>query len=142
MQSLTCVVWNSVILGWRNYMEDAHISVSPLSDKKSSLFAVFDGHGGNNQYQLRRWSCHFCWETFCSITWSKFSFQKRSLWTSFERDIFENGWIIERIKRKKINQRNSNLASIKGKWSKLRWVITCWMYSKCMAHYTWVHICC
>lgn len=31
-------------------MEDAHISVSPLSDKKSSLFAVFDGHGGNNQY--------------------------------------------------------------------------------------------
>jgi serine/threonine protein phosphatase PrpC len=34
-------------LGWRNYMEDAHISVSPLSDKRSSLFAVFDGHGGN-----------------------------------------------------------------------------------------------
>lgn len=33
-------------LGWRNYMEDAHIAVSPLSDKKSSLFAVFDGHGG------------------------------------------------------------------------------------------------
>lgn len=28
-------------------MEDAHISLSPLSDKKSSLFAVFDGHGGN-----------------------------------------------------------------------------------------------
>jgi hypothetical protein len=28
-------------------MEDAHISVSPLSDKKSSLFAIFDGHGGN-----------------------------------------------------------------------------------------------
>lgn len=27
-------------------MEDAHIAVSPLSDKKSSLFAVFDGHGG------------------------------------------------------------------------------------------------
>lgn len=27
-------------------MEDAHISVSPLSDKRSSLFAVFDGHGG------------------------------------------------------------------------------------------------
>jgi len=29
-------------------MEDAHLSVSPLSDKKSSLFAVFDGHGGTN----------------------------------------------------------------------------------------------
>jgi serine/threonine protein phosphatase PrpC len=29
-------------------MEDAHIAVSPLSDKKSSLFAVFDGHGGNS----------------------------------------------------------------------------------------------
>ena len=27
-------------------MEDSHIAVSPLSDKKSSLFAVFDGHGG------------------------------------------------------------------------------------------------
>ena len=29
-------------------MEDAHLSVSPLSDKKNSLFAVFDGHGGNS----------------------------------------------------------------------------------------------
>jgi len=36
----------SHMCGWRNYMEDAHIAVSPLSDKKSSLFAVFDGHGG------------------------------------------------------------------------------------------------
>ena len=27
-------------------MEDAHISVSPLSDKKNSIFGVFDGHGG------------------------------------------------------------------------------------------------
>lgn len=27
-------------------MEDAHISTSPLSDKKNSLFGVFDGHGG------------------------------------------------------------------------------------------------
>lgn len=27
-------------------MEDAHISQSPLKDKKNSLFAVFDGHGG------------------------------------------------------------------------------------------------
>jgi len=26
-------------------MEDAHLAV-PLSDKKSYLFAVFDGHGG------------------------------------------------------------------------------------------------
>ena len=38
--------------GWRNYMEDAHISMSPLSDKKSSLFAVFDGHGGKPVYLL------------------------------------------------------------------------------------------
>jgi serine/threonine protein phosphatase PrpC len=37
---------NFTYLGWRNYMEDAHISVSPLSDQRSSLFAVFDGHGG------------------------------------------------------------------------------------------------
>lgn len=27
-------------------MEDAHLAVSPLSDGKSSLFAIFDGHGG------------------------------------------------------------------------------------------------
>lgn len=29
-------------------MEDAHISVSPLTDKKNSIFGVFDGHGGKN----------------------------------------------------------------------------------------------
>ncbi len=34
-------------------MEDAHISISPLSDKKSSLFAVFDGHGGNPITKLK-----------------------------------------------------------------------------------------
>jgi hypothetical protein len=33
--------------GWRLYMEDAHICAT-LSDKKSYLFAVFDGHGGNH----------------------------------------------------------------------------------------------
>jgi serine/threonine protein phosphatase PrpC len=27
-------------------MEDGHIDQSPLSDKKNSLFGVFDGHGG------------------------------------------------------------------------------------------------
>lgn len=34
-------------------MEDAHISVSPLSDQKSSLFAVFDGHGGKFNINLK-----------------------------------------------------------------------------------------
>jgi len=33
-------------VGWRIYMEDAHISLAPFSDKKLGLFAVFDGHGG------------------------------------------------------------------------------------------------
>jgi serine/threonine protein phosphatase PrpC len=28
-------------------MEDAHIAQAELTDKKNSLFAVFDGHGGN-----------------------------------------------------------------------------------------------
>ncbi len=28
-------------------MEDAHITQSPITEKKNSLFAVFDGHGGN-----------------------------------------------------------------------------------------------
>jgi len=27
-------------------MEDAHIAISPLSDKRNSLFGIFDGHGG------------------------------------------------------------------------------------------------
>lgn len=31
--------------GWRLNMEDAHI-VSPNFDNGTSLFAVFDGHGG------------------------------------------------------------------------------------------------
>lgn len=32
--------------GWRIYMEDGHIDVPALNDKKNSLFGVFDGHGG------------------------------------------------------------------------------------------------
>ena len=40
-------VWyNPMDSGWRIYMEDAHINNSPLSDKKNSIFGVFDGHGG------------------------------------------------------------------------------------------------
>lgn len=31
--------------GWRVSMEDAHIA-EPNFDKETSLFAVFDGHGG------------------------------------------------------------------------------------------------
>lgn len=38
----------SVYPGWRLYMEDAHISVAPFSDKKLALFGVFDGHGGKD----------------------------------------------------------------------------------------------
>lgn len=37
---------SSHMCGWRIYMEDAHIALSPMTDKKNSLFAVFDGHGG------------------------------------------------------------------------------------------------
>jgi len=33
-------------LGWRIYMEDAHISKSPMTNKNHSIFGVFDGHGG------------------------------------------------------------------------------------------------
>ena len=38
----------SLILGWRLYMEDAHIAIAPFTNKKLALFAVFDGHGGTN----------------------------------------------------------------------------------------------
>ena len=32
-------------VGWRIYMEDAHISLAPFG-KTLGLFGVFDGHGG------------------------------------------------------------------------------------------------
>ena len=34
--------------GKRSTMEDAHISVDPLCDEGTSLFALFDGHGGSD----------------------------------------------------------------------------------------------
>lgn len=37
-----------IYLGWRLYMEDAHISDGNFSDKKIGLFGVFDGHGGTD----------------------------------------------------------------------------------------------
>lgn len=61
-------------------MEDAHLSISPLSDKRSSIFAVFDGHGGifyfNNE---RRGSGNLCRTTFRRIIINKFQLQKRAL---------------------------------------------------------------
>jgi hypothetical protein len=53
--------------GWRIYMEDASLSVSPLTDKKNSLFAVFDGHGGILISYTRTLSCRFCVKTFYKI---------------------------------------------------------------------------
>lgn len=35
--------WKTV--GWRVYMEDSHIATL-LSDRKTHLFGIFDGHGG------------------------------------------------------------------------------------------------
>jgi len=32
--------------GWRNTMEDAHITKGDLTEEVS-IFGVFDGHGGN-----------------------------------------------------------------------------------------------
>ena len=52
MPFLICVVHASCYLGWRLYMEDAHIAQVPFSDKKLGLFAVFDGHGGLLSYKF------------------------------------------------------------------------------------------
>lgn len=41
-------------------MEDAHISQAELTDKKNSLFAVFDGHGGIFVTKARSISFNFC----------------------------------------------------------------------------------
>ena len=46
----------SCMQGWRFSMEDAHIAI-PFFTAKSSLFAVFDGHGGSQVSQ-------FCSEFF------------------------------------------------------------------------------
>lgn len=52
-------------------MEDAHISQSPITDKKNSLFAVFDGHGGIILiYLIRPRSIDFCRKTLYRLTLS------------------------------------------------------------------------
>jgi serine/threonine protein phosphatase PrpC len=38
------------IVGWRKYMEDATVAISPFTYKNYSLFAVFDGHGGTSHF--------------------------------------------------------------------------------------------
>jgi len=32
--------------GWRNSMEDAHIHETDIDGKGTSVFGIFDGHGG------------------------------------------------------------------------------------------------
>lgn len=46
MHPFICVVDFGFTLGWRRYMEDASVTISPFTYKNYSLFAVFDGHGG------------------------------------------------------------------------------------------------
>lgn len=43
-----CVVKKKWYIGWRLYMEDAHIATN-LTDIKYQLFAILDGHGGINR---------------------------------------------------------------------------------------------
>jgi serine/threonine protein phosphatase PrpC len=52
-------------------MEDAHLALSPLSDKKNSLFAVFDGHGGNITFRFRSLSFKVCGEALPDIAIGK-----------------------------------------------------------------------
>ena len=47
-----CVVYDHIDLGWRKFMEDATLYVSPFTYKNFSLFGVFDGHGGNNYIKI------------------------------------------------------------------------------------------
>ena len=42
-------------------MEDAHIHVAPFSDKKYSLFGVFDGHGGSH-WLMKGLRCLLLWK--------------------------------------------------------------------------------
>lgn len=45
LQHLRCEVSYYFNRGWRKFMEDAHIA-TPLSDIKTYLFGLLDGHGG------------------------------------------------------------------------------------------------
>jgi serine/threonine protein phosphatase PrpC len=37
--------------GWRTHMEDAHIAALDITGE-SSLFGVFDGHGGESRFGI------------------------------------------------------------------------------------------
>ena len=70
-------------------MEDAHISQSPLKDKKNSLFSVFDGHGGKYIYLFK------ALKSLLSL--------KDTLWLSYR--------IIQIIKKKIMNKLLNRLSS-------------------------------
>ena len=59
-----------LLKGWRNSMEDAHISDLKF-DKNTELFAVFDGHGGN-YFLLLSLMFFFYRERCCRILLAKF----------------------------------------------------------------------
>lgn len=46
-------------VGWRKFMEDACLCVSPFTYKNYSLFGVFDGHGGMLFVRIRTGSSTF-----------------------------------------------------------------------------------
>ena len=44
------MVWAaSAMQGWRNNLEDAHIHETNIDGKGTSIFGIFDGHGGNKK---------------------------------------------------------------------------------------------
>ena len=58
-------------LGWRKFMEDASLYVSPFTYKNYSLFGVFDGHGGKLKAIFRSISSPVCEKALYELTLKK-----------------------------------------------------------------------
>ena len=59
-------------------MEDAHINTSPLSDKKNSIFGVFDGHGGCD-FLMQVQKCRHLWNVISSKNLKETPITKRKI---------------------------------------------------------------
>lgn len=74
----------SAMQGWRETMEDAHICEEDL-DQDTSLFAVFDGHGGKEASIFV--SRHFCPELLRNPNFKSKNFEKALIETFLYMDI-------------------------------------------------------
>ena len=58
-------------LGWKLYMEDVYIAISPFTHKNFSLFGVFDGYGGTHSLIIKAVSLPFLWKDISHMNYQK-----------------------------------------------------------------------